>query len=248
MKKQLQKDGYVLLKNFFNPLVVDEVKKDAEIYFLKQFQNHISKDIKEFEEKYMFELFEKNFEVFQNCGKHIQHGSTKLHLLGLNEKILKALEECGLEHISIATRPVLFFNHPNLAKSEVYYKTPPHQDWNSIRGSKDSLVVWVPLIDVDKKIGCLRIVPKSHSQGSLLDGVVGGFGTVSKYSQKDFIDIPMNKGDILIFSTFLVHESGDMNTDSIRWSCNFRYNNILDEDFIKRNYEFSYTYKPNIKE
>lgn len=248
MKKNLEDNGYVLLKNFLDLSVLDEVKKEAENFFLKQFQNHISKDIQNFEEKYMFELFEKSFETFQNCGKHIQHGSIKLHSLGVNNKILTALKECGLEYPAIATRPVLFFNHQKLAKEQVYYKTPPHQDWNSIRGSKDCIIIWIPLIDVDVSMGALRVVPSSHKQGSLMSEVIGGFGAVSKYSKKDFIDVQMNKGDILLFSSFLVHESGDMNTNKIRWSCNFRYNNINDQDFINRNYEFSYIYKPKIKE
>jgi hypothetical protein len=248
MKKQLKEDGYLLLKNFLDLSVLNDLKKEAELFFLKQFQNHISKNIEKFEEKYMFELFEKNFETFQNCGKHIQHGSIKLHSLGINNKILDTLKECGLEYPAIATRPVLFFNHQKLAKDQVYYKTPPHQDWSSIRGSNDCMIVWIPLVDVDKSMGALRVVPKSHTNGNLMSNVVGGFGAVSKYSKEDFIDVPMNKGDILIFSSFLVHESGDMDTDKIRWSCNFRYNNINDEDFIKRNYEFSYIYKPKIKE
>lgn len=248
MNKELQEQGYLLLTNFLNVSVIDEVKKEAELFFLKQFQKHISKDIKIFEEKYMFELFEKDFEAFQNCGKHIQHGSIKLHSLGINKKIIDLLEQCGVEYPAIATRPVLFFNHQRLAKEEVYYKTPPHQDWNSIRGSSDCAVVWMPLVDVDISMGSLRIVPKSHKKGPLIDGVVGGFGTVNSFSKENFIDVPMKKGDLLLFSSFLVHESGDMNTDKIRWSCNFRYNNMYDQDFIDRNYEFSYIYKSKIKE
>lgn len=248
MKQQLQKNGFLLLKNFFNLSELFEIKKEAELFFLNQFKSKISYSIENFEEKYMFELFEKNFETFQNCGKHIQHGSIKLHSLGVNKKILNLLQECGLEYPSIATRPVLFFNHQKLAKEEVYYKTPPHQDWNSIRGSSDSVVVWIPLVNVDKNSGALRIIPESHKSGSLMTGRLGGFGTVSNFSKESFVDIPMNVGDLLLFSTFLVHESGEMNTEKIRWSCSFRYNNINDSEFINRNYEFSYIYKPKIKD
>lgn len=247
MKKELQENGFIILRNFLKTSIIDEVKEEAEIFFLNQFRNHIFSDIEKFEEKYMFDLFEKKNDVFQNCGKHIQHGSIKLHSLGINKKILNLLQKCGLEYPSIATRPVLFFNHPKLAKEEVYYKTPPHQDWNSIRGSIDSIVVWIPLVDVDTKNGALCIVPESHKNGSIMSGVNNGFGTVSKYENSDYKSIEMKKGDILLFSSFLVHKSGEMNTEKIRWSCNFRYNNINDKDFINRDYEFSYIYKPKIK-
>lgn len=247
-KQKYLKDGYILLKNFFDHSVLDCVKKEAESIFLHQFKNHLSNKIKHFSEKHMFELFEKDFETFNNCGKHIQHGSINLYKLAINKKILNTLNTLGLQEISLATRPVLFFNHKKLAKQQVYYKTPPHQDWNSIRGSSDCTVVWMPLIDATKKLGALRIVPNSHLHGSLMSGVDGGFGTVNKYKPDDYIDVPMNKGDVLFFSSFLVHESGDNTSKNIRWSCNFRYNNLVDKDFIKRNYEFSYIYKPKIKE
>ena len=247
MKTELQKNGYLLIKKAFDVCLVDELKKEAELFFLKQVQNHISPNIEKMKEEYMFELFDKNFDAFQNCGKHIQHGSIKLHSLGTKKELIEVVKSCGIEYPSIATRPVLFFNHPKLSKKQVYYRTPPHQDWNSIRGSKDSIVVWIPLMDVKKENGALRIVPFSHQEGSIMSGQIDGFGTVSKYGEEDYIDVEMNKGDILIFSSFLVHQSGVMTSNKIRWSCSFRYNNIKEKDFIKRNYEFSYIYKPKIK-
>ena len=133
-----------------------------------------------------------------------------------------------------------------MAKEEFYYKTPQHQDWNSIRGSLDCAIVWIPLIDVTAPFGPLRIVPKSHVHGSLMVDKVGGFGCVNKYKNEDFIDVEMSIGDLLIFSSFLVHESGKIDGKRIRWSCSFRYNNIDDNDFIDRKYEFSYIYKPKL--
>ena len=55
-------------------------------------------------------------------------------------------------------------------------------------------------------------------------------------------------GDIAIISTFLVHKSGDILDDSIRWSCHFRYTNMLDQDFIDRGFPNPYIYKPVIKD
>lgn len=237
-----KENGYLLLKNFFDSKVLEEIKQEALYILEKQFVKHniFSGSI---EEK-MINLFNCDFEAFTNCGKHIQQGSIQLHKLGINEKLINKLKEIGLQYPMIATRPVLFFNHPNLAKEEFYYKTPQHQDWNSVRGSLDCAIVWVPLVDVSAPLGPLRIVPKSHKFGTLMTKQVGGFGCVDKYKNEDFIDVEMKIGDILIFSSFLVHESGKIYNNQIRWSCSFRYNNINDDDFINRNYEFSYIYKP----
>ena len=69
---------------------------------------------------------------------------------------VKALiEELGIDFPNMCTRPVLFFNHPKLAKEKVYYKTPNHQDWPSMEASLNSLVVWIPLVDVNKENGSI---------------------------------------------------------------------------------------------
>jgi len=57
----------------------------------------------------------------------------------------------------------------------------------------------------------------------------------------------MKVGDIAIFSTKLVHKSGDILDDSIRWSCHFRYTDMLEEDFIGRGYPSPYVYSPITK-
>ena len=193
-------NGFLLLKNFVNKDILNEIKEEAVYVLEKQFVKHGIVD--GLIEDKMIQLFNYDFEAFTNCGKHIQQGSIKLHKLGIDNKLVNKLKELGLTYPSIATRPVLFFNSPKLAKHQFYYKTPPHQDWNSIRGSQDSMVVWIPLMNVDKEDGAFRLVPKSHNQGSLMTNIVGGFGCIDKYMQQDFVDIPMQLGDILIFSTF----------------------------------------------
>jgi len=45
----------------------------------------------------------------------------------------------------------------------------------------------------------------------------------------------------------LAHKSGDILNDSIRWSCHFRYTDMLEQDFINRGFPNPYTYKPVTK-
>ena len=54
-------------------------------------------------------------------------------------------------------------------------------------------------------------------------------------------------GDIVIFSTMLVHKSGEITDDSIRWSCHFRYTDMLCPDFKKRGFPNPYSYIPTTK-
>ena len=58
----------------------------------------------------------------------------------------------------------------------------------------------------------------------------------------------LNVGDIVIFSTLLVHESGDILNDEIRWSASFRYGDALESEFIERGYPSKYQYIPITKQ
>ena len=110
--------------------------------------------------------------------------------------------------------------------------------------SKDSLVVWIPLVDVDTKNGAVIFYPGSHKNGAMRIGVnESGFAECQKPENISPIQPELKQGDIAIFSTFLVHESGDISNNTIRWSCHFRYTNMLDQDFISRGFPSPYIYK-----
>ena len=155
------------------------------------------------------------------------------------------LRELGIQFPNMCTRPVLFFNHPKLAASPEYYMTPKHQDWPSMQASQNSLVVWVPLVDVNEDNGSIIIYPGSHKKGVLPFKSEGGFAKVDYEGES--IQPEMKVGDIAIFSTKLVHESGPILNDTIRWSCHFRYTDMLEQDFIERGYPNPYVYKPITK-
>ena len=245
--KLLSEDGYVILRDFFTKdqiyNLIDSAKKIFEIQFKER--NYSG----EFKEN-MIRLFNEDENVFINCGKIIQQGLIDLYQISVDPKLIKELKDLGIEFPNLCTRPVLFFNHPKLAKEEVYYKTPVHQDWPSMQSSSDSLVVWVPLVDVNEKNGSILIYPGSHKYGDLSNSVEGGFAKIDGFDSSGFSEIQpeLEVGDIAIFSTFLVHKSGDILDDSIRWSCHFRYTNMLDQDFIDRGFPNPYIYKPVIKD
>ena len=239
---QLNNEGYIILKNFFDKEYVNKLKKGAENIFKIQFNKFEYND--SFQEN-MIKLFNEHEDIFINCGKIIQSGLIELYKLPVEDKIINLMKSLGLSFPNLCTRPVLFFNHPKLAKEEYYYKTPPHQDWSSMESSLDSLVLWVPLVDVNSDNGSIIIWPKTHKNGALPFKTIGGFASVE--IQGEHIQPELEVGDIAIFSTFLVHSSGDISNDTIRWSCHFRYTNMNDDDFIKRGFPNPYIYKPITK-
>ena len=244
IKKHLDRDGYVIFRNFINKEDLINLKTLAGDIFDIQakhfgYTNHTLKE-------QMINLFQNHEEVFKNCGKLIQTGLLPLYDLALNYNLLQSIKKLGIKFPLMCTRPVLFFNHPQLAASPEYYMTPKHQDWPSMEASQNSLVVWVPLVDVNKENGSIIIYPGSHKQGVLPFTSVGGFGTVEYEGES--IQPEMEVGDIAIFSTKLVHESGPILNDTIRWSCHFRYTDMMEQDFIERGYPSLYQYVPITKQ
>jgi phytanoyl-CoA hydroxylase len=247
--QQYKQNGFVLLKGFIDTEHLDVVRDQAKRIFMIQMKKNnlieafdISEE--EFETK-LYELFKKDIQQIIYCGKQTQH-LISLHRLSLNEKILEVLKELGLEFPVINVRPTIFFNSPHLGKRDVDWKKPSHQDWRTTQGSLDSTVVWVPLINIDRSLGALEIVPESHKMGLLEYETRSDYHTIAEGTAKDFQFVPVEvkKGDALFFSTLLVHRSGNNTSDSIRWSCHFRYNNLCEPTFIRRGFPHSYIYKP----
>ena len=240
--------GYVLLKGLFPAEEIEAIHAEAKQVFARQIVERglsATEDLPEPEfEDAMARLFEEDLPRFTNCGKQAQH-LVSLHRLSLDERIVEKLRELGLSWPNISTRPVLYFNSERLAKKEVYWRLDVHQDWRSMQGSLDAVVVWIPLIDIDEKLGALEVIPESHLWGLLDADMEDGYGHVqSDVDESQFIPVEVERGDALFFSSFLVHRSGTNVTDSIRWSCHFRYNNLAEPTFLERGYPHPYIYKP----
>ena len=243
-----KKDGFVLARDFFDPEEVTRIHAQAkEIFALQMVRHGIVPSVDVLDEEFdrgMAELFEKDLGTFTNCGKQAQH-LVSLHRLSLDERIMTALQELGLDFPAISTRPLLYFNAEHLAKKEVYWRLDLHQDWRSMQGSLDSVVVWIPLIDISKELGALEILPESHRWGLLQADIIDGYGHLRDRVSKDqLVSIEVKRGDALFFSAFLLHQSGTNVTRGIRWSCHFRYNNLHDPTFIERGFAHPYLYKP----
>jgi ectoine hydroxylase-related dioxygenase (phytanoyl-CoA dioxygenase family) len=192
----------------------------------------------------MFKFFDFDLPAFMNCGKQVS-SLISLYGLLLDDRIVDVLKQLGLSFPNIGMRPLLSFHHSHLAQKESFWRLPLHQDWRTTQGSLDSITVWLPLVDVDKRLGALEIVPCSHRWGLLAGGLVDSDDFIEpEVAPSSLLPVEMKRGDALFFSTLLVHRSGHNVTESIRWSCHFRYNNLLEETFIERAYPSPFTYKP----
>jgi hypothetical protein len=245
--ENFQSQGFVRLNGFFSKQDVERVRADAKWVFLRQmasggFVPSLDIDEREFE-RGMTRYFSADPGGVINCGKTCQH-LISLHRLSLREEIVRQLIALGMARPNVCTRPVLYFNSRNLATSEVYYKSPPHQDWRSMQGSLNAMVVWVPLAEVPRELGALEIIAGSHLWGLQDSQEDEWYRRIEGLRDEQYQPVEVAAGDVLFFSAFLVHRSGNNVTDSIRWSCHFRYNDLEEPTFVSRKYPNPYIYKP----
>jgi len=247
LTEKFQKRGFVRSTGFLRKEDVERVRADAKWVFVKQmvsqgFVTRTDPDEREFESG-MSRYFSQDLAGFINCGKTCQH-LISLHRLSLRDDIVAQLIALGVKKPNICTRPVLYFNSKHLAQSEVYYKSPPHQDWRSMQGSLNSIVAWVPLVDLSHELGALEIIPCSHLWGLQESSEDKWYRHIEGLRDDQYESVDVKAGDVLFFSAFLVHRSGDNVTDSIRWSCHFRYNDLEEPTFVSRKFPNPYTYAP----
>jgi hypothetical protein len=250
--KLFREQGYLLCRRFFDPDELAVIHAEAMEVFAAQMRRHGLIPAGEVDEQTfnhgMFALFEQDLQAFTNCGKQAQH-LISLHRLSLDDRVVTALNALGLAFPNISTRPILYFNHPRLAKKEVYWRLSLHQDWRSMQGSLDSIVIWMPLVDIDKSLGALEVIPGSHKKGLVEADLRDGYGHISREAQakideSQLVSVEVQRGDALFFSTFLLHQSGTNVSDRLRWSCHYRYNNLAEPTFVERGYPHPYVYHP----
>ena len=119
----------------------------------------------------------------------------------------------------------------------------PHQDYVAHQGSSNSITIWIPLQNTFVKNGSLNIIPGSHKKGFIKDSLNWKNLSTSKHVVRKkakslgvFKNVDTKFGEVLLFSTFLVHKSGLNSTKNIRYSINIRFNDLYSRDYAERNY------------
>src|SRR5687768_11752760 len=96
LQEQFNRDGYVLLRNYLDKGVINEIYTEARKIFPTQIKRVTGKtvdiDNRDTFENAMFEFFEKDFDGFVSTGKTVQHAFS-LHRLGVDSVIENLLKD-----------------------------------------------------------------------------------------------------------------------------------------------------------
>ncbi len=247
LKHAYNRDGYVVARNLLAPSVVEGVLSECRDVLRLQAERHgipgASEDGPAFDAA-LTGLFRKSIGSYLAAAKLTQY-LPSLHRLGADEPVLGLLRTLGIERPVISTRPVVHIVSDDLKVPGGYHRTPPHQDWQSVQGSLDGVVVWLPLVPVEARNNGLEVVPGSHRLG-LLSTEPHPFGTTvvdSRIAEDAYVPLGAEPGDAIAFSMFLVHRTGSATRPGVRWATSFRYNNLDEPSFIARDFPNPYIYR-----
>lgn len=171
---------------------------------------------------------------------------TRLYSLVTDELVDEICAVAGLKFPAYTSPIGTRMDQPNNEGSQV---AQAHQDYPTHQGSANSVTIWIPLHDVSSRNGTIEVVPGSHLEGYIQKDSTSGInefvkpGALKKLDSYDltkvsgFIPVDMKFGQCLIFSQFLLHRSGFNSTkDTIRFSIQFRLNDLANKDFAKRKF------------
>ena len=108
-----------------------------------------------------------------------------------------------------------------------------HQDGSPQLGylTQDFCTAWVPLTDIDDRLGGLAVVPGSHRGGvraqtgsassSLRTAKTQTFEAPSAGEQ--WVTTTYRPGDLVVFASMTLHKGQPNTSDRLRLSCDFRY-------------------------
>ena len=122
-----------------------------------------------------------------------------------------------------------------------------HQDAGVTQDDADPhfiLTVWIPLTKATRENGCMQIIPRTNKGGLLEHQTIPGVGTRIREDEMpamDPVDLPMEKGGVVLIHKNVPHRSTPNSSNGIRWSMDLRYQKagtstgrIIYPDFVVR--------------
>lgn len=228
--------GFTVVKNFLSPRTIDTLKDEIGEPFSRQI--FLNNTFGKSHDDSVVKLAKKNKQCFVNAAKLAQN-SWAVNSMCTSNRMFLTLRSLGLEKPAIATKPVIFFSHKDLAEL-----TPKHVDYYSMCSSLNSVVAFLPLVDITESNGPLMVVPGSHLKANGFSEIVGNFAVVNDYEDKEFKPILLEAGDLLLFSAWLCHKSSANTTKDIRLVVTYRYTDVLEQNWIDRGYPNPYKNYP----
>ena len=248
IRRQYSQDGYCILRNFFPLSQIERIYDDLMAVFARQLRRLgiAQADWRDADgvRRNLCALLNADRDAYLGAARQSQL-LPSIHHLTTSPNIIDTLESLGLAAPVVSTKPVCHYMTEALKIPGGYLRVPPHQDWRSMQGSLDAVVLWIPLVDIDADSYPLECIPGSHKWG-LLNTVphpATPMAEDARLRDEDFVALYSKRGDLTVFSSFLVHRTAERGDARVRLAMSLRYNNAAEPHYVAHGYPTPYKYE-----
>jgi ectoine hydroxylase-related dioxygenase (phytanoyl-CoA dioxygenase family) len=253
LRDQYLSDGYVVARGLVDEAELRSISREIAELFRIQLRRLglrvAPDDTREAFRTNTLELLKADVQTYISTARLTQM-LPSVHRLLISEPIMDLVRCLGLKFPLISTRASIHIMSDELKIPNGYHKSPPHQDWRSMQGSLDAIVLWLPLFSVSERSHPLEIVPRSHIHGLMdtVEHIMTPAVEDRRASEDMFVSLPVEPGDVIFFSSFLVHRTGEHGDGLVRVALSGRFNNAVEQTFVEHGYPtpYSYSYRKDL--
>ena len=229
--RNIQEDGYLLLRGLLDPDLVARVKRDIMAILREQ---HIIEDNGAAEPLWSGGPHPTETEYMAVYERVVQLDS--FNDMAESQEIVATLEGVIGETVRVWKQRLFRVIYPAPDAPPEPANVGAHQD-DAIKFGYSAQVFytcWMPLMEITEYIGGLALVPGSHHQGVLaLEGTVasshkdpgnqGASGVQLEVPEDSWASTEYQPGDVVFFTNLTIHRGLPNLSDRIRLSSDFRY-------------------------
>lgn len=246
-REEFLREGFVIARGLLDPAPLADLNAEmGELFAIQLRRLGLPVDPGPSREAFQANaarLLAVDVETYINTARMTQMVASA-HTILNSQPILDLVRALGV------TVPVMSTRLSNHIMSDVlripggYHKSPPHQDWRSMQGSLDSIVLWVPTTPVTERSHPLEVVPRSHLLGLLdtAEHIMTPAVDDPRITEDLYKPLAMQPGDVVAFSSFLVHRTGETGDGQVRIAFSTRFNNAAEPTFVAHGYPTPYKY------
>lgn len=259
---EFNKNGFAIVRNFLTESEVDDVlqqchnivqdmtipahcsvfttnkNESRDEYFLKSGDN-ISFFFEEGAVDKEGNLVVEKEKALNKIGHALHWWNPCFKQVTFSEKIKNVLKNLQYKD-PVVVQSMIIFKHP-----EIGGEVTPHQDSTFLYTEPPSAVgIWLPLVDITQKNGCLWFIPGSH-KGKIYQRFVRNpdgkpllllKGEMPHFDESSYVPALVNKGDCVVIHGSVIHKSGKNLSDKSRPVYTFHVTEQNDTNYSKENW------------
>lgn len=251
LKQVFNQQGFVVYSKLFPKDVIAQIKSEiTQVLDRTLLSTGVCLHENSIEKK-MILLYQKDLQLYLGTIRALSR-LFSIQQSFVSEQVQRLCRELGIVQPLIPTGPVFHVMSDQLKIPGGYFGQGVHQDWSSMQGSLNALVLWVALTEVSDHNYPVEVVPCSHLKGLIKGKITEHYFEVPEdmFEAEAFKPVSCQPGDALVFSSFLVHRSGMKGKSGFRLAVSFRFDDAAEEQLITRHYATAYkrSVDRNIKE